>query len=362
MTLMSFSQQTDGPLRTPSFRACRRGAPASPPLPLPGCRPLSALPSVVPRLLRSLLLVSLAIPLVPAAHAGAGEKTLAVLAVESGSRLDRDAAALVTAAIRREIGASGQYQVLEENRMSSLGRNRSSKFLHCASKDCAVEAGKLVGAGAVIIGTLTRSGRAYFLKLSRVDVETQTVAFIVEDKSTGETEDLLQMSRTAAKRIMGNGQLVPQRAAGPRDERFVVHEDAVFDNETKLTWMRTPDPGGKAMTWEEALDVVQRLNRMRSARYDNWRLPDKDELATLQSYANGQGVKMNLHELFTRIGFRSIRADYYWSATSSDDLPGLAWVIDLYGGGMSPADKNGKGYVWPVRTGPWLFEEPSGRP
>jgi hypothetical protein len=301
----------------------------------------------------------LAIPVVPAGHAGAGEKTLAVLAVESESRLDRNAAALVTAAIRQEIGASARYQVLEESRMSPLGRDRSSRLLHCASKDCAVEAGKLVGAGTVIIGTLTRSGRTYYLKLSRVDVETQTVAFIAEDKSTGETEDLLQMSRTAAKRLLGNGQLVSQRAGGPRDERFVVHEGAVFDSETKLTWMRIPDPEGKAMTWDEAFAVVQRLNRVRSAGYDNWRLPDKEELSTLQAYAKGQGVKMNLHELFTRIGFRNIKADYYWSATSSDDLTGLAWVIDLYGGGMSPADKNGKGYVWPVRTGPWLFEEPS---
>ena len=295
----------------------------------------------------------------PAGPAGAGGNTLAVLAVQSGSRLDRDTASLVTDSIRKEIGASGRFLVLEQNRMSLTGRDRATKFLRCAAKDCAVEAGKMLGVDTVVIGTLTRSGRTYYLSLSQVDVGTQAIVTVVEERGTGEAEALNQMSRTAVKRLLGSGLPAPQRDAESRNERFVVHETAVFDRETKLTWLRSPDDEGKAMTWDEARDYIQRLSRTRSTVYDNWRLPDKDELSTLQAYANGRGVKMNLHELFTRIGFRNIRADYYWSATSSDDMPGLAWVMDLYGGEMSLADKNGKGYAWPVRTGPWLFEEPS---
>lgn len=354
--------RTDGFRRDPFPRPLLRAAPGNGSGPDPRCRSFPSLPSPLSLLLRSILLVALTPPIVPEGRAGAGEDTIAVLAVVGGSKPDRDAAALVTDAIRREVVATGRYRVLDQGRLTPPGRDRSSKFLHCAKKECAVEAGKLVGARTVIVGKLTRSGEAFYLTLSRVDVGSRTVAFVVEDRSAVDTEDLLRMGRGAAKKLLGDEQPVPRRAAGPEDERFVVSESTVFDNETKLTWMRAPHGDGKPLAWDEANEAVQRLNRTRYAEFDNWRLPDKDELATLLGYAHGRGVRRNLHELFTRIGFRNVKAELYWSATTSEDMPGLVWTIDLYGGEISVADKTGKGCVWPVRTGPWLFEERSGRP
>jgi sugar O-acyltransferase (sialic acid O-acetyltransferase NeuD family) len=87
----------------------------------------------------------------PAGPAGAEGGTLAVLAVQSGSRLDRDAAALVTDAVRQQLGAAGGFEVLPKSRMAPLERGRSTKLLNCAAKECAVEAGRLLGAGTVVM-------------------------------------------------------------------------------------------------------------------------------------------------------------------------------------------------------------------
>jgi len=308
-----------------------------------------------------LVLAPITVPVFSAERDGAAGSSLAVFDIESGSRLDKDVAALLTNGIRREVGKAGRFEVLERDRMTAVLRDRSSKIVNCVTRECAVEAGKLLGAGTVIIGTLNKTGKTYHLSLSRVDVKTQTVAFVVEDKSTGNKEDLAQVSKTMAAKLLGDAKVILPRAAGPEDGRFIFHEATVFDNETKLIWLRTADAAGKAMTWDEANDYIQLLNRQNHAEYDNWRLPGNDELATLIGYADSRHVKKNLHTLLARTGFKNVQADYYWSSTSSTDVTGLAWVMDMYGGGMSTAVKTGKGYVWPVRTGPWLFEERSGR-
>ena len=290
------------------------------------------------------------------ASPGAGV-SLAVLNIDSPSRVNKDAADLLTDSIRRELAKTGPYSIMEQKRMEELVPGISTKMTGCASKDCAVEAGRALGAAYVVVGSLAKTGKSYYLSLSRVNVHTRIVEFSVEDKCPAEKGELPQLSKHAVSQLMGIVDASLHPATGREDERFAFHSLIALDKESKIIWVRDAGATGKPMTWDEANEYIERLNRQRYADYSDWRLPGKDELATLIEFAKARGKKRSLNELFIKLGFKNVRAEYYWSDTSSADMTGLAWVLDVYAGEMSTADKNTPCFVWPVRSGSWLQGE-----
>ena len=161
---------------------------------------------------------------------------------------------------------------------------------------------------------------------------------------------MAQLGKTAAARLFGYAKTVFLRPTMPGNKRFTVSALSIFDTSTKLEWMRDANTAAKTMTWSEANKYIEQLNRNRYAGSGDWRLPEKDDFATIIDYAAHEGVKKNMNDLYAKIGFKNLMAEYYWSATSSDEMSGLAWVIDLYSGELSTAGKSGSFYVWPVRA------------
>ncbi len=56
-------------------------------------------------------------------------------------------------------------------------------------------------------------------------------------------------------------------------------EEVIIDHTTGLSWQRLPD--GKKRTWSEAIDYTDALEL---AGFNDWRLPEKQELQTILSY------------------------------------------------------------------------------
>lgn len=138
------------------------------------------------------------------------------------------------------------------------------------------------------------------------------------------------------------------------DNRFVFSEKTVKDKRTGLIWTRDANLGKR--DWNGAFELVKELNGKKYAGFKDWRLPSKDELETLATYAKGLGYDGNTDTrrpsiLFNQMGFYDVQGVFYWSSSSYAGNANDAWGVYMSDGGVASPNKTGDGYVWPVRGG-----------
>jgi len=147
--------------------------------------------------------------------------------------------------------------------------------------------------------------------------------------------------------------------------RFTDKEDqTVQDNLTGLIWakdgnlIKTRDPGfdndstagNGAVTWQHALDYINKLNQESYLGHSDWRLPNVIELESLIHV----GVLKSTDWLKLQ-GFSNVQAGRYWSSSTNVGLTNYAWVVNIYDGDVNGYAPNGSKsgyyvYVWPVRS------------
>lgn len=135
-------------------------------------------------------------------------------------------------------------------------------------------------------------------------------------------------------------------------------DQTVTDHLTGLIWTKNAnlikdrDPGfdnskGDGMvSWQHALDYIHKLNQEKYLGYNDWRLPNLNELASLvnQGQANA-GTWLN------RQGFAGVRPQTYWTSSTNVLSTATAWTIGMADGPLNYLKKSRNGYVWPVRGG-----------
>lgn len=130
--------------------------------------------------------------------------------------------------------------------------------------------------------------------------------------------------------------------------QWQVNELTVLDTKTNLMWTRDGNLAGKEMNWDDAQAYVHSLNNERYAGYNNWRLPNKYELAAMAQYGKDAGYgssEKKISDYFNERGFIKVQPHYYWSSTVSP----LAWFVSMWGGYVFYDVKTGSNYVFPVR-------------
>jgi len=147
-------------------------------------------------------------------------------------------------------------------------------------------------------------------------------------------------------------------AAWP-NPRFTDNGDqTITDNLTGLIWtkdanlMKTRDPGFDVepntgdgdVSWQHALDYINKLNLEKYRGYNDWRLPNWREQRSLAN--DGQG---NSSTWLNSQGFTNAQT-IYWSSTSYTSSPSNAWYVSM-GGGMNNRPKTESYFIWPVRGG-----------
>jgi len=111
-------------------------------------------------------------------------------------------------------------------------------------------------------------------------------------------------------------------------------DGTVSDTATGLMWQQAT---AGAYSWQEALTAAEILNL---AGYDDWRLPDINELRTLIEY-NPSGTSINT------TFFPDTSTWSYWSSTSYDTYTGGAWVVNF---SLGYDDIDYKTYTYNVRA------------
>ena len=139
------------------------------------------------------------------------------------------------------------------------------------------------------------------------------------------------------------------------DPRFMDNKDGtVTDNLTGLIWPKNTKCF-KMMDWENAILAAKSLKDgdcgpdsalilSDGSSAGDWRLPSMNELCILIDYSRRNPALPNGHM------FSDFPTGYYWSATTLDSHPGMAWIVYMESGTTCYDDiKNHAGHIWPVR-------------
>jgi len=134
------------------------------------------------------------------------------------------------------------------------------------------------------------------------------------------------------------------------NQRFIDNGNGtVTDSANELTWASedTWQTRQTWMTWDEALDYVQKFATSRFAGFDDWRLPEKEEAATLyesnHKNTDKYGKEIGLHPVFPPGPLATI-----WTA---DGIGQDGYIVDLQTGEvrMLYKSKSGRMATRPVR-------------
>lgn len=136
--------------------------------------------------------------------------------------------------------------------------------------------------------------------------------------------------------------------------RFARNPDlTVTDRLTGLVWTsggKAPGPAacnpGTRKSGQDALDHVKCLNANRHLGKNDWRLPNRNELASLVDH----GQPNNAAWLNTQ-GFSGVQAGGYWSSSTYVPTPRNAWGVNMHDGAETSFARKHDIDVWPVRGG-----------
>ena len=139
-----------------------------------------------------------------------------------------------------------------------------------------------------------------------------------------------------------------QAGAAWPNPRFTDNANqTVTDNMTGLEWSKDANPAGDTKTWQESLDYIKILNSGNYASHRDWRLPNKNELASLIDASQISPPLPAQHP------FDNVQTSFsYWSSSTNVNFAYEAWAVGMYSGSVD--DEYGKtsaGNVWPVRGG-----------
>jgi hypothetical protein len=128
----------------------------------------------------------------------------------------------------------------------------------------------------------------------------------------------------------------------------------VTDNLSGLTWSRNSNPSASTQTWQEALDYINSLNSSNYLGYNDWRLPNRNELESLLNYGKSDQAAWLIGQ-----GFTDVHADSYWTSSTTAISTTSAWFANMNGGSVDSNNKFSMFYVWPVRSGQYCFFDSS---
>ncbi len=121
--------------------------------------------------------------------------------------------------------------------------------------------------------------------------------------------------------------------------------EAVLDTQTGLIWEQSPTQGRAAWSRAKSQCGVKIIGSHRG-----WRLPSFFELMTLvePSFAGQTGTPL----LPTGHPFNHLVVGVYWSSETTEQDPGLAYVVDFLAGDVATREKTMQAGLWCVKGSP----------
>ena len=154
-------------------------------------------------------------------------------------------------------------------------------------------------------------------------VQSQEVQGVYSADSDGSLKGVITLPSTGQTGTYGiNDDGALHKGAVWPNPRFTDNKnETITDNLTGLMWTKdarnpgpTSCPMDKNTEWEEALAHVACMNENKYLGYNDWRMPNVNELASLinTDYADSS-------VWLTSQGFKDIMKEFYWTSTTKAD-------------------------------------------
>jgi len=249
---------------------------------------------------------------------------------------------------------SHKYIIIERNQMGKIFREQGFQRTGCTDISCAVEAGKMLSANKILVGTVMKFGNSIIITGRIVDVKEGVAEFSHDQKTKSRNElyaTVKLFSKNFSDKVTGEyieyddneniKELTRQREIAREIEienrkieyevikssknrrgklRFLDNDDGtITDSKTGLIWLKKTYK--KRMNWNQAMSYA--LENNNGNQFD-WRLPTKKELSSLLI-----GGKQSSFFLLKKHGFKNMKDDSYWTSSESSENSSGAWVIDI---------------------------------
>ena len=103
--------------------------------------------------------------------------------------------------IRSDMVDTGLFLVVERNQMNEIIKEQGLQMTGCTDNACAVQVGKLLSANKMLVGEITRMGKAILITVRIVDVEKGVAEYSSKEKARSEDELDKAASRLSTKLV-----------------------------------------------------------------------------------------------------------------------------------------------------------------
>ncbi|RMF07985.1 MAG: DUF2380 domain-containing protein [Candidatus Neomarinimicrobiota bacterium] len=141
-----------------------------------------------------------------------GQTSIAVLEF-SGKNVSSAEASALTDRLRTELFRTGRFKVVEREMMEEILQEQGFQQSGCASDECIVEMGRLIGVDQIIAGSVSKVGTVYSISARVVSVETGEIVHIATYDHEGQIGDLLKFGmRDVAYQLSGQKEVSAEPA------------------------------------------------------------------------------------------------------------------------------------------------------
>jgi len=194
---------------------------------------------------------------------------------------------------------TGAFDLIEQTRAEAILEAQEYSLSDCTDEFCAVKIGKLLAAEQIIIGTVGKIGKIYYLNVKLIEVETGR-NLSAQKENTATLEDLIyQLERLASTLVSASvvqevteDMRVQEQAEKAKEEKFIAEklpseidydqktgplvdngDGTITDTRTGLMWSKNPAPETGNFEY-----MRKYCANLRVGGYDDWRYPWKREL------------------------------------------------------------------------------------
>ncbi len=178
-----------------------------------------------------------------------GQGFIAVMPLDANGISETEAAVL-TDRLRSELFQTGEFEVIEREKMRAILEEQNFQLTGCSSNECMVEVGQLIGVQQMVGGSVSQFGRLFSISIRLIDVETGRIIGTAIYDHNGEIEGLLDI---------GTRQVARQLTAP---------DDQAGDSETKLVASTRQEPESSITQAQHQPD--RRLESRKESWYTYW--------------------------------------------------------------------------------------------
>jgi len=141
-----------------------------------------------------------------------------VMDLDCGKAIDKENCVALTNVVIDELVKIRKYTVIDRaNRDKILGEAKF-QMTGCVADRCTIEAGRILGVGKMVVGSISKLGQTYLINLQLLNVETAAVETSGAEECKCELDGLIGAVRNTARKIMGEAPAsssTPQQPAQP---------------------------------------------------------------------------------------------------------------------------------------------------